>query len=809
MTGVLNSRTPRHDRPGPDAGNKPGGRSLRTILGEPRTGAAPWVLALAMFGAIMATSLCLSGVLASFSWWPPSAVVVAATLLPAALLRRWPALGPFAPLVAVAGWLGGLTFVFFPTTAILGFVPTPSTVEAALSLASDAAIVITTGTAPVPAVSAMSFVVAAGLGFVALIVDTVALTLAMPAASSLGLVLVMLPPALTTKDGIGGWGLAGAAAGFLLVLGCCRWYAPDGKLRTGGSVHPSGTLYRAVALGAVVVTLMAALPTVIPGFTKGAFPQGTQLGQGSGAAQLDPMIALGVDLRSQSDRVAMTYLSSTPGAQYLRLNTLEDFTGQAWQPSAQPDGLEPGVTDLAPAPGFPAALPRTRELTWISAVGLQSSWLPAPLSPTSVENLDGLWVWNPSTQTIKAKDASTLGQSYVVTSEMPELSRDLLTAANRNAGNDVDPIYTQLPRDVPEILRSTAAEVAGAVQGPYAKAVALQDYLRSGLFTYSLDTPVEEDYDGSGMEALSAFLQKKSGYCVHFSAAMAVMSRELGIPSRIAVGYAPGASTDETRMRDGRQLRGFQATGLDAHAWPELYFAGVGWVPFEPTPSRGSVPDYTLEFNATDPSDGGPTAPAVDENPTQSATATPSTAAAAAGSTAGGTRPGQGLLVPGTILLVMLLMGTPALARILVRRRRLEQVRDGSESAAVDASGTPELVAWCELLATATDFGCPEDLSRTPALNAERIAALSGPAAAGALSLLLHSYEHAVYGRSDSSAAAAPSGNGREDLADALETLIARIHTRATPWQRLRATLVPASFFPRTPGRRRSTDLAS
>ena len=833
MTGVLNAGAPRYDGPGPDAGNRPPSPSPRRLLGEPTKGSARWVLALAMFGAIMATSLSLNGVLASFSWWPPSAVVVAATLLPAALLRRWPVLAPFAPVGAMAGWFLGLTIVFFPATAILGFLPTTGTVEAAVELAAEAATVITTGSAPVPAVSAMSFLVAAGLGFVALVIDTVALTLAMPAASALGLVLVMLPPALTTTDGIGGWGLACSAAGFLLILGCSRWYAPGGKLRPGGNVHPSGTLSRAVALGTVVVLLMAAVPVAIPGFSKGAFPQGTRLGQGSGATQLDPMIALGVDLRAQSDSVAVTYLSSTSTAQYLRLNTLEDFTGKAWQPSALPDGLKAGVTGLAPVPAVPSTLPRTRDLTWISTIGLQSSWLPTPLSPTSIENLDGSWVWNPSTQTIKAKSSSTLGQSYVVNSEMPVLSRDLLAAATRNAGADVDPIYTQLPKDVPKILRTTAAEAAGSLQSPYAKAVALQDYLRSGLFSYSLDTPVEEGYDGSGMKVLASFLQKRSGYCVHFSAAMAVMSRELGIPSRIAVGYAPGASTDESRMRNGRELRGFQATGLDAHAWPELYFAGVGWVPFEPTPSRGSVPDYSLELSAPAPNDGGPTAPVVEENPVQSASATPSTAAAAAGSTAGATHASQWLLVPGTTLLVLFLLGAPALARVLVRRRRLAQVRNGNEStvvdiavqavadtvadaaidtvadAAVDIAGTPPLVAWRELLATATDYGCPADRSLTPALNAARIAQLTGPAASGALDLLLHSYERAVYGRSEVSAGAGLSGNGREDLAEALETLIARIQTRATPWQRLRATLVPASFFTRAPGRRGSPEMAA
>ena len=786
MTQALPTTSPR-----PETGPQ---RPTRRLLGEPQRGTARWILALAMLGAIMATALSLRGVLAGFVWGPPSALVVAATLLPPALLRRYPVLAPFAPLGALVGWIMGLTLVFFPTTALMAVIPTQRTVEAALQLSAEAAKVIMVGSAPVPAVASMSFVVAAGLGFVALIVDTVALTLAMPAASSLGLVLIMLPPALTTDPGIGGWGFAGAAGGFLLVLGCCRWYAPEGKLRTGGSPHPSGTLSRSVALAAVVVLLMAAVPATIPGFTTGAFPQGTRLGQGSGAAQLDPMIALGMDLRSQSEQVSVTYLSNNPSAQYLRLNTLENFTGQAWLPSVFPARLDPGVTGLSPTPGVPAALARARSLTWISTAGLQSEWLPAPLSVTNIENLDGQWVWNPSTQTIKATNASTLGQSYIVQSEMPQLSQGLLSAATRRAVADVDPLYSQLPRDVPAIVGTTAEEVAGGARTPYAQALALQAYLRSGLFSYSLDTPVEGGYDGSGMSVLAAFLEKKSGYCVHFSAAMAVMARELDIPSRIAVGYAPGERTEDSGILNGQELNGFQAAGIDAHAWPELYFAGVGWVPFEPTPSRGSVPDYSLEQSTPSSNDDVSTASAGDETPTANPSAEPSTAAAAAGADRSGARPGYGLFATGVAVLAMVLLGTPALARVLVRRRRVARVRDGGSyrGATRDA---PELVAWRELLATARDFGYSEDPSLTPALKAERVARLMGRAPPGALSLLLHEYERAVYGRWDESAAAGQTSAGREDLADALEKLISRMRAHATPWQLLRATLMPVSLL--------------
>ena len=80
----------------------------------------------------------------------------------------------------------------------------------------------------------------------------------------------------------------------------------------------------------------------------------------------------------------------------------------------------------------------------------------------------------------------------------------------------------------------------------------------------------------SGADAVSAFLASKHGYCVQFSSAMAVMARLLGIPARIGVGFLPGT----------KQSNGSWSVSLnDAHAWPELYFEGVGWVRFEPTPA--------------------------------------------------------------------------------------------------------------------------------------------------------------------------------------------------------------------------------
>src|SRR5690606_31916530 len=145
---------------------------------------------------------------------------------------------------------------------------------------------------------------------------------------------------------------------------------------------------------------------------------------------------------------------------------------------------------------------------------------------------------------------------------------------------------------------------AGGLDTNYEKAVALQDFFTSGQFEYSEEAPVEFGFDGSGARILGDFLEVKAGYCVHFSSAMAAMARSLGIPARVVVGFTPGAEV----LDEADQLVEYQVTTRDLHAWPELYFVGVGWVQFEPTPGRGVVPDFSV------PDVDDPATPDVDES---------------------------------------------------------------------------------------------------------------------------------------------------------------------------------------------------
>ena len=122
-------------------------------------------------------------------------------------------------------------------------------------------------------------------------------------------------------------------------------------------------------------------------------------------------------------------------------------------------------------------------------------------------------------------------------------------------------------------------------------------FAQSGKFTYSLTVR-----EPNTAKALINFLTKdRRGYCQQFAFAMAVLARLLAIPSRVAVGYTEGSLIGHDR---------WNVRTSDAHAWPELYFQGAGWLRFEPTPSGAEgqatarQPAYTLPLLPVSP-DGG------------------------------------------------------------------------------------------------------------------------------------------------------------------------------------------------------------
>lgn len=160
--------------------------------------------------------------------------------------------------------------------------------------------------------------------------------------------------------------------------------------------------------------------------------------------------------------------------------------------------------------------------------------------------------------------------------------------------------FTQLPRNLdPNILR-VAQSVTASGKNPYDKMVLLETYLRSNYrYNVNINLP-------PGQEGVSWFLFRSGnqGFCNYFATAMAVMARDLGMPARMVVGYTHGKLDTKTHEQVIR--------GVDAHAWTQVYFAGYGWINFEPSAGFTSfdrpLPNqYSKDNSSTLPGGATPT----------------------------------------------------------------------------------------------------------------------------------------------------------------------------------------------------------
>jgi protein-glutamine gamma-glutamyltransferase len=113
----------------------------------------------------------------------------------------------------------------------------------------------------------------------------------------------------------------------------------------------------------------------------------------------------------------------------------------------------------------------------------------------------------------------------------------------------------------------------------------------------AIETRLQEEYDYAERVPtrplpLAGFLfEERRGYCQQFSGAMALMLRMVGVPARVAAGFAPGSYNRDTRE--------YRVRDLDAHSWVEVYFTGIGWVPFDPTPIRAPAESQSSGVFAT------------------------------------------------------------------------------------------------------------------------------------------------------------------------------------------------------------------
>jgi hypothetical protein len=168
------------------------------------------------------------------------------------------------------------------------------------------------------------------------------------------------------------------------------------------------------------------------------------------------------------------------------------------------------------------------------------------------------------------------GMRYTVVSDVDDPDVKLLRAAD-DVDPDDFPQFLQLPPELPARVGDLAREITKDAHTPYEKALAVHRYLQDN-FSYTL----EMDSDPS-REPLDYFLfDRKKGHCEYFSSAMAILLREVGVPTRNVNGFLGG---------EWNEYGGYIAVrGGDAHSWVEIYFDGAGWVTWDPTPPGAAHP---------------------------------------------------------------------------------------------------------------------------------------------------------------------------------------------------------------------------
>ena len=711
-----------------------------------------------------------------------------------------------AQLVALALWM---THRWAPDAALGGWLPTGSSVRECLSVLGDGVAAAQSYAAPVsdsiPQIFPLLIVTGA---LIAVGVDFLACGLRRVPVAGLPLLALYTAPVSILNGGVPWWVFALGAVGFLSLLvseegrRLRHWgrQVPHsgGFLDSGdAAVGPASLHSSARKIGLTATGLAVVAPLVVPTLGGGGFLPGNGTGgdgEGDSVTISNPLVNLRRDLVRGRDVDLLRITTANANPSYLRISVLDSFDGLTWKPSKRdipPEHRAAGV--LPRAPGLNVRVPR-REVDYKIQVddAFDSTWLPTPYPVTTID-VPGDWRYDSDTlDFISAVDGEgTGGLEYSLTAlQVAPRSQDLVDAGT--PPRSIFTRYTELPEGMSDTVSGLARQVTAGLDNRFERAVQLQRWFRAdGGFEYSLKRA-----PGTGADDLEKFLSNgpggRVGYCEQFAAAMAVMGRTLGIPSRVAVGF----------LRPDKVGRDeYVYSAHDLHAWPEMYFDGVGWVRFEPTPDdrASGVPGYTTgNFRAPEPTrlpSASATTSELDKKQQKRLEA--DAAAAKTGGGSDGPSPWTAALVG---LAVVALVGSPRLARSVVRRRRWAAVTTPAEAAEA---------GWAELRDLALDLRLPWDDSVTLRTRARSLALAFGrpgaderegyvrggvrgpgasPEAAAALERLVNDVELARFAR-------ATAGRGAGEIEADVEMCGVALRAGSRKKRRRISTWMPASLL--------------
>lgn len=691
-----------------------------------------------------------SALFADWAWAVPTVITVWLTVLTGWVARRFDPIrySGLAVLVQFFVALYALLLIAGPESALAGIIPTPGSVTDLIAAIAQGFRDVYSSAAPAPSTPGLTVLAAVSLSLLTMLIDSLVQDLRVPKIAGVLVLLTWFIPVFVSPLSIRWWHVTALGVAFIIILLTMNVSGIRGHLW-------------AVTAGVLALVLGLGLPLMLP-------PIAPQMNKPAGENQdikvVNPFLDLRADLTDRSDEVVMTYTTEDDLLPPIRLTSVSEFDGNKWSPATFSFRRGQTPDSGIPQPSVSGDITTNRYTTHIAIRGLGGNHLPSPYAPLRTNSVGDQWIYDTESLTIVGNGVTVEGLEYDVeyTSVEP-------TAAQLRDAPEVDPAefeqYLALPNNLPSDIREKAEEVTDGAESNWERAAMLQAYFRE--FEYSLDAP-----NSASGSVISQFLKDRRGYCVQFAGAMATMARTLGIPARIGVGFTGGEPNDAGEIDLSMQ---------NSHAWPELYFEGVGWVRFEPTPGgpAGPPPPWSVEggdeSQPTEEPTEEPSSQATQEEATPESEPTPTPTEVDEPNTeesSAGTNFVVPLLVTLGVVALVVLVFLPFLVRSVLRRRRLAQPLRAQR-------------IWEEIRATEIDFGALGLASRTVAIQGKELASRL-PERATDVAALVEATEQERY-----------AGTGQATVDIDAQGLIADLRKSLAPRAvtRLVVTLWPSSLW--------------
>ena len=365
----------------------------------------------------------------NWSWlwyaWAAIAAVVGAHLL--ARYLRLPA--ALVPLAGALGLLLYLTAVFSPDGALLGLLPTPSSLGVLHDQLATGFEDVNQFAAPVPTTDALTLLTAGALGLVAVLVDLVAVTFRRPAASGLALLALYAVPTAVVLAGVPWILFAIGACGFLLLLmvegrdRLLHWGRPvtpggpagDGRVSEGRDSDAPAPL-TGQRIGALAILLAVMLPLLVPGMTGNALNRLGQSGNGDsgtgGGGALNEFAALRGELRQGSPTDLFTVKANQEQIPYLRSSILDRYLAGGFASSAGDGRTAIGDDTVLPTPtGQVSTLGPTFSATVTLSGAYDDDNLPVFYLPTQLTGIGDGWRWDADRAVVSSRTGTATSRT--------------------------------------------------------------------------------------------------------------------------------------------------------------------------------------------------------------------------------------------------------------------------------------------------------------------------------------------------------------------------------------------------------------